>query len=88
MARITVTSDDGRMTHSERVIPDDLNARHFRECLLERLEWAITDADLPSAGVAPTRVCRHAPNGPPSPRRGAAGRRGWEAPEGARVFAS
>jgi hypothetical protein len=55
MARITLVSDDGRMTHSERVIPDDLRAEHFRECLIERLRWAIGDAEAPGDEVARAR---------------------------------
>jgi hypothetical protein len=45
MARIMVTTDDGRMTHSERVIPSDLHTEHFRRSLLDRLRWATADAE-------------------------------------------
>jgi hypothetical protein len=44
MARIVITSDDGKLTHSERVIPSDLDSEHFRRCLIERLQWAVKDA--------------------------------------------
>lgn len=44
MARIVISSDDGHLTHSERVIPSDLDSEHFRRCLIERVQWAVKDA--------------------------------------------
>jgi hypothetical protein len=88
MARIIVTADDGRMTHSERVISSDLDAQHFRECLLERLGWAVADAELPGDAVVASLACRHGSNGLSSVKRGAWSRRGWESPAGCRVLAS
>ena len=57
MARIVITSDDGHLTHSERVLPSDLDSEHFRRCLIERVQWAVKDADpqADSASTAPRR---------------------------------
>ena len=44
MARIVISSDDGHLTHSERVVPSDLDSEHFRQCLIERVQWAVKDA--------------------------------------------
>ena len=47
MPRILVTSDDGRTTRTERVTPDDFATGHFRQCLSDRLAWAVADAIEP-----------------------------------------
>jgi hypothetical protein len=44
MARIVISSDEGHVTHSERVLPSDLDSEHFRRCLIERVQWAVKDA--------------------------------------------
>lgn len=44
MARIVISSDDGHLTRSERVIPSDLDSEHFRRCPIERVQWAVKDA--------------------------------------------
>jgi hypothetical protein len=89
MARITVTSGDGRMTHSERVIPQDLDATYSRECLIERLRWAIGDAEGPGDEVR--CGCRE----PLSPHTGRSGLRqhvergrGQQSPRRTRALAS
>lgn len=38
-------SEHGRVTFSERVTADNLRSEHYAEQLLERLTWAITDAE-------------------------------------------
>lgn len=83
MARITVSSDDGRLTHSERVIPEDLDSANFRHCLLERLGWAVADADVPADPV--TTAPRHRPHqGASRSHR----RRDWESPRRPHAFAA
>ena len=43
-ARVTVTTDDGEMTLLERVTPSQVASEHFRNCLAERIGWAVGDA--------------------------------------------
>jgi hypothetical protein len=38
MARILISSEDGHLTHSKRVILGDLDSEHFRRCLIERVQ--------------------------------------------------
>jgi hypothetical protein len=38
-------SEHGRVTFSERVTADNLRSEHYAEQLLERLTWAIADAE-------------------------------------------
>jgi len=45
MARVIVISDDGEMVWNEGVKAPDFEAEHFRHCLVDRLEWAVRDAD-------------------------------------------
>src|SRR5437879_1374017 len=45
MARVIVTSDDGEMVWNEGVKASDFEAEHFRHCLVDRLEWAVRDAE-------------------------------------------
>jgi hypothetical protein len=49
------TADDGRMTHPQRLIRRDLDARHFGVCLTDRLRWAFHDAVAPGEEVAMVR---------------------------------
>jgi hypothetical protein len=49
MPRILVISDDGRRTWIERVTPEDFATAHFRQCLSDRLAWAVADASEPAA---------------------------------------
>ena len=53
MAQVVIGSDDGQLTHSERVIPSDLDSEPFRRCLIERVQWAVKDAH-PQADRATT----------------------------------
>jgi hypothetical protein len=61
MPQIFVTAD-GPNDHGEavmwreRITPADLNSSHFKTQLVERLGWAVADAD--AAGAA--RTSRHA----------------------------
>jgi hypothetical protein len=50
MPQIVVTTDDatadpGRVLLKERVAPSDLESDHFSAQLVERLGWAVVDAD-------------------------------------------
>jgi len=45
MARVIVISDDGEMVWNEGVKASDFDAEHFRRCLVDRLGWAIADAE-------------------------------------------
>jgi hypothetical protein len=45
MARVIVISDDGEMVWNEGVKALDFEAEHFRHCLVDRLEWAVRDAE-------------------------------------------
>ena len=53
MARIVISSDNGHLTHSELLLPSDLDSEHFRRCLIERVQWAVKDAH-PQADSATT----------------------------------
>ena len=44
MPRIQVIADDGRLSLDERVCAADLASDHFRRCLVERIDWAVADA--------------------------------------------
>ena len=44
MPRIQVIAHDRRPALDERVHPEDLSSAHFRRCLMERIEWAVADA--------------------------------------------
>jgi hypothetical protein len=60
MAYITVTADQpngGRdaVTLTERVVPRDLESDHFSAQLIERLGWALVDAEDINREVAPSR---------------------------------
>jgi hypothetical protein len=84
--------DDGRMTHAQRVIPGDLDSAHFRECLIERLRWAIGDADVAGGEVAAARRRYREPLSIRAARsgggRGAARERRRGSPRQARASAS
>lgn len=44
MPRIQVIADDGRLSLDERICAADLSSDHFRRCLVERIGWAVADA--------------------------------------------
>ena len=44
MPRIHIIADDGRLALDERICHEDLSSAHFRRCLMERIEWAVADA--------------------------------------------
>ena len=44
MPRIQVIADDGRPALDELIHPEDLSSAHFRRCLMERIDWAVADA--------------------------------------------
>lgn len=44
MPRIHITADDGRPVLDERISRQDLSSAHFRRCLMERIAWAVADA--------------------------------------------
>jgi hypothetical protein len=64
MARVVVTDESGAPTWTERVIPEDFDAEHFRRCLCERLRWAVADAEPapPAVGAAARREAVSAGN--------------------------
>jgi hypothetical protein len=45
MPRVKVTSDDGTVFWDESVNAHDLSGEHFRRCLVDRLSWAVVDAE-------------------------------------------
>jgi hypothetical protein len=45
MPRVQVTDDNGTVTWDERVTAADFTAEHFRRCFVDRLSWAVADAD-------------------------------------------
>jgi hypothetical protein len=45
MPRVLVTSDDGDMVWNERVNQSDFEGEHFRRCLVDRIGWAVADAE-------------------------------------------
>ena len=57
MARILVQTDNQRtvLLDEREVRPEHLNDRHSAAQLLERLEWAIRDAESRRVGPAPRR---------------------------------
>lgn len=44
MPRIHIVADDGRLALDERICQQDLSSAHFRRCLMERIDWAVADA--------------------------------------------
>ena len=58
MARVLITTDDGRVTLDERVQIDDFAGEHFRRCLVDRLGWATEDAEPPAPPADPPRLER------------------------------
>jgi hypothetical protein len=46
-------SADGERTFSERIVTQNLRSGHYNSQLLERLLWAVADAEAAEAGVAP-----------------------------------
>ena len=57
MPRIHVIADDGRLALDERIHPGDLSSEHFRRCLMERIDWAVADAQE----MAPDRLSLERP---------------------------
>jgi len=45
MPRVLVISDDGDMVWNERVNQGDFEGEHFRRCLVDRVGWAVADAE-------------------------------------------
>jgi hypothetical protein len=45
MPRVLVISDDGEMIWNERVNEGDFETEHFRRCLVDRVSWAVADAE-------------------------------------------
>jgi hypothetical protein len=45
MPRVLVISDDGDMVWNERVNHSDFEGEHFRRCLVDRIGWAVADAE-------------------------------------------
>jgi hypothetical protein len=45
MPRVLVVSDDGEMVWNERVNTSDFEGEHFRRCLVDRVGWAVADAE-------------------------------------------
>jgi len=75
MARIVVQSDDQRtvLLDEKQVRPEHLNNRHSAAQLLERLQWAIRDADGRNVGALRRRAGR-APTAPILSQQSAVGR--------------
>jgi hypothetical protein len=63
MAYIVVTKErpDGHAQLCERVGAADFEADHFRNCLSDRLAWAVEDAERERAADEPGRVSREVP---------------------------
>jgi hypothetical protein len=63
MAYIVVTKErpDGHAQLCERVGAADFEADHFRNCLADRLAWAVEDAERERAADEPGRVSREVP---------------------------
>jgi hypothetical protein len=55
MPRVLVISDQGELAWCERVRATDFETEHFRDCLNDRLRWAVNDAE----------TCTHASLIPP-----------------------
>ena len=45
MPRVIVTTDEGEMIWNEGVNASDFEDEHFRRCVLDRLGWAVADAE-------------------------------------------
>lgn len=45
MPRVLVISDDGEMIWNEHVNDSDFEGEHFRRCLVDRIKWAVADAE-------------------------------------------
>ena len=58
MPRIHIVADDGRLTLDERICPQDLSSAHFSRCLMERIDWAVADAQE----MAPQRLSLERPS--------------------------
>ena len=62
MPRVFVISDDGEMVWDERVNDSDFEGEHFRRCLVDRIKWAVADAESSwrLSTVHPVRIDRAA----------------------------
>ena len=62
MPRVLVISDDGEMVWNERVNDSDFEGEHFRRCLVDRIKWAVADAESSwrLSTVRPVRIDRAA----------------------------
>lgn len=45
MPRVLIISDDGEVVWNEGVTACDFDGDHFRRCLVDRLGWAVADAE-------------------------------------------
>lgn len=45
MARVMVTTDEGEMIWNEGVQASDFEGEHFRRALVDRVGWAVADAE-------------------------------------------
>jgi hypothetical protein len=45
MPRVIVTTDEGEMMWNEGVKASDFEGEHFRRALVDRLGWAVADAE-------------------------------------------
>lgn len=45
MPRVLVLNNDGEMVWNERVNHSDFEGEHFRRCLVDRIRWAVADAE-------------------------------------------
>ena len=45
MPRVMVTTDEGEMLWNEGVNASDFEGEHFRRCFVDRVGWAVADAE-------------------------------------------
>ena len=67
MPRVLVLNDQGELAWCERVQAADFETEHFRDCLNERLRWAVSDAETRARAalippLRPTRLMRNHPD--------------------------
>jgi hypothetical protein len=68
MPRVLVLNDGGEMVSNERVNHTDFEGEHFRRCLVDRISWAVADAESAwhlstprPVSIDPTSVRRRSP---------------------------
>ena len=71
MPRVMITTDEGEMIWNEGVNASDFEGEQFRRCLVDRLAWAVADAESTwhLATARPTAIdqaCRRLRAAPPS----------------------